>query len=515
MAAAGSVDTGENTSVQIEGPKLAFAIVLLSLVNFMSLLDTTVVNVSVPHIAGSLAVAPNEGVWTITSYSVAEAIMLPLTGWLAQRFGVVRMLTSSTIGFGLCSALCGTSTSLGMLVVGRVLQGVCGGPLIAIAQALLMRVTPKRHVNMAMGLSMMTVVVAPVMGPILGGLITDGIGWPWVFYINVPVSALAAFLGWRMFASRETTRVRTPIDYFGFILLVVWVGALQIMLDTGQNEDWFSSSFIVALAIIAGLGFVIFLIWELTDAHPIVNLNIYRYRSFALTSLGTATAFGCTFGSIVLVPLWLQTNMGYTASNAGEVIAFNSSLAMFASPATAYLMSRVDPRALMSFGLFLLAGSTLYRVTFAQNMDFWSLVPPHVVNGVGSALFFIPIISVALTSVPPSDAATAAGLLNFLRTMSGAFAAAIVTSVWYDEARRVRAATVGQINRPAAVLSQLGGAHHMPSALSKLDAMVQSQSVMVATNHLFLYLGLILVCVALSVWLLPKPKGAAPAGAGH
>jgi MFS transporter, DHA2 family, multidrug resistance protein len=510
-------DTGDDPNIVIQGPMLAVTIGVLALANFMAVLDMTIVNVAVPHIAGSLAVAPNEGTWAITSYSVAEAIMVPLTGWLAQRFGAVRVLVVAALGFGLFSALCGLSQNLGMLVVARVLQGFCGGPLMPMSQTLLMRVAPKRHVNMALGLWTMTTIMAPIAGPILGGSITDGVGWPWAFYINVPIAIVCAFFAWRLLGSRETKITKVPVDYVGFGLLALWVGALQIMLDNGQDKDWFSSPFILGLAILAGIGFLAFLIWELTDDHPIVDLRVYRNRSFAIASVAMAFVFGSFFATIVLIPLWLQQNMGYTATWAGYVVAFNGVLGIFVAPTAAMLISRVDPRALMSLGLSIIAATTLYRITFAQNITFAQLIPPQIAFGVGMPMFFVPLMSISMSSVPPSQTATAAGLVNFLRSMSGAFATAIVTSGWSNATIRDHDLLSGRVNQPAQVLAKLGGSPlHMTSALQKLENMVESQSVMLATNQMFLILAVVLGCVAAGVWLLPKPKGPVrmPAG-GH
>jgi MFS transporter, DHA2 family, multidrug resistance protein len=512
-----NAQTADDPALVIHGPMLAVTIGVLALANFMAVLDMTIVNVAVPHIAGSLAASRNEGTWAITSYSVAEAIMVPLTGWLAQRFGAVRVLIVASLGFGLFSALCGISTSLGMLVVARVLQGFCGGPLMPMSQTLLMRVAPKRHVNMALGLWTMTTIMAPLAGPILGGTITDGPGWPWAFFINVPIAIICAFFAWRLLGSRETKVTKVPVDYVGFGLLALFVGALQIMLDNGQDKDWFSSPFIVGLAIVAGIGFLAFLIWELTDDHPIVDLRIYRNRSFAIASVAMMFVFGSFFATIVLIPLWLQQNMGYTATWAGYVVAFNGVLGIFVAPTVAVLISRVDPRALMSLGLSVIAATTLYRITFAQNITFGQMIPPQLAYGLGMPMFFIPLMSVSMASVSPSQTATAAGLVNFLRSMSGAFATAIVTSSWSDTASRNHALLSGRVNQPGHVLTQLGGTpQHMATALQKLDDMVQSQSVMLATNEMFLILAVVLGCVAAGVWLLPKPKGPVrmPAG-GH
>jgi MFS transporter, DHA2 family, multidrug resistance protein len=515
MAAAAQIQE-DDPAIVIRGPQLVVAIGVLALANFMAVLDMTIVNVAVPHIAGSLAVAQNEGTWTITSYSVAEAIMVPLTGWLARRFGAVRVLCVAALGFGFFSALCGISTSLGMLVVARVMQGLCGGPLMPMSQTLVMRIAPRRHTNIALGLWTMTTILAPVAGPILGGTITDGAGWPWAFYINVPVSIVCAFFAWRLLSSRETPTQKTPVDYVGFGLLMLWVGALQIMLDNGQDKDWFNSPFIVTLAVVAAIGFAAFVIWELTDDHPIVDLRVFEKASFALASLAMTFVFGSFFASVVLIPLWLQSNMGYTATWAGYVVAFNGVFGVVMAPIAAMLISRVDPRALMSVGLSIIAATTFYRVGFAQNISFAQMIPPQLAFGLGMPLFFVPLMATTMSMVAPDKTATAAGLINFLRSMSGAFATAIVTAMWSDDATRDRVQLVGRLNHPDDTLAKLGGTpHHMGPALQMLDNMVQSQSVMLATNRTFLEIAVIVACVAAGVWLMPRPKGPVRMAAGH
>lgn len=500
----------------LHGGALFGTIVLLALANFMAVLDLTIVNVAVPHIAGSLAVSPNEGTWVITSYAVAEAITVPLTGWLSARFGAVRVFVTAAASFGLFSMLCGFAPSLTMLVVFRVLQGFSGGPLMPMSQTLLMRVTPPRHVQLGLGLQTMTTIIAPIAGPVLGGTLTDSVGWPWAFYINVPISIFVALMVWRLLRSREADTVRQPVDYVGLGLLVLWIGALQIMLDNGQEKDWFGSSFIVWLAVIAAAGFIAFLIWELTDEHPIVDLSVFRNRSFSVMAAAMAFTFGSFFATIVLIPLWLQTNMGYTATWAGYVMAFQGVLGVAMAPVAAILISRTDPRLLMSFGLALLAGITMWRTTFAQNITFWQLVIPQLATGVGIPLFFVPLLGLSVASVPPSQTASAAGLVNFIRTMSGAFGTALATTGWDQAAASARVDLTGSLHQPQATLNALQAHGLTPDqALGTLSNMVQSQAVMLATNHMFFILALIIGFVAAGVWLSPKPKGPVRLGAAH
>ena len=500
----------------LHGGVLFGAIFLLALANFMAVLDLTIVNVAVPHIAGSLAVSPNEGTWVITSYAVAEAITVPLTGWLAARFGAVRVFVVACVCFGLFSLLCGFAPSLSMLVVFRVMQGFSGGPLMPISQTLLLRITPPNRAQMALGLQTMTTILAPIAGPLIGGTLTDSVGWPWAFYINVPIAVIVALASWSLFRKHETETVSRPVDYVGLGLLILWIGALQILLDNGQEKDWFASPFIVSLAVIAAIGFIAFLIWELTDEHPIVDLSVFGSRTFSVMAAAMAFTFGAFFATVVLIPLWLQTNMGYTATWAGDVMAFQGVLGVMMAPVAAIAISRVDPRLVMSIGLSILAAVTFWRTTFTHDITYWQLVLPQLLTGLGIPLFFVPLMGLSVAAVPPAQTASAAGLVNFIRTMSGAFGTALVTTVWDQTSTSVRVNLAGRLHQPQETLATLQ-AHGQTSAQAtqSLSDIVQSQAVMIATNQVFLILAVIIAGVAVSVWLSPKPKRAVSLAAAH
>jgi DHA2 family multidrug resistance protein len=499
----------------LTGITLLVAALAIGLGNFMVVLDTTIANVSVPKIAGGLAVSPDQGTWVITSYAVAEAITVPLTGWLAQRFGAVRVFCVAMVSFALCSALCGLAPSLGVLVVFRVLQGLSGGPMMPLSQTLMRRIFPARLQPMALALWGMTTVVGPIAGPLLGGVLVDGPGWPWVFYINVPPALVCAFFAWRMLKTRETATERRPVDLFGLVLLIVWVGAMQIMLDKGKDLDWFDSRFIVALAILAGLTFLAFINWELTDENPIVDLRVFRHRGFAASTATMCVVYGTFFASVVLIPLWLQTSMGYTATWAGRVTAWQGLFAVALSPLVGRLLTRIDSRALVSFGVLVMAGISFWRVGFATNAGYWNIALPHVALGVAVPFFFIPLTGLALGSVDPRETASAAGLLNFVRTTSGAFAVSITTTAWDNTAALHHADLAGTLHDPGATLTRLQGLGlSADQALGALNNMVQSEAVMVSTDHIFLISGLMFLLGATVVWLAPKLKALAPAGAG-
>lgn len=313
----------------LKGGMLWLAALVLASANFIAVLDMTIANVSVAAIAGGLGTSTSQGTWVITSYAVAEAITVPLTGWLASRFGAVRVFVTAMALFGIFSALCGLSTSLGMLVAARICQGLAGGPLMPLSQTLLLRIFPAEKAPAAIGMWSMTTLVAPVLGPILGGYLCDQYSWPWIFLINLPIALLCAFMAWRLLKRYTESLQRNPIDRIGLALLIIWVGALQLMLDEGKNLDWFASTEIIALAVVAVIGFAAFLIWELHDPHPIVDLRVFRHRGFSVSVLTISLAFAGFFGISVLTPLWLQSNMGYTATLAGEATAWSGVCALF------------------------------------------------------------------------------------------------------------------------------------------------------------------------------------------
>ena len=282
----------------------------LSAATFMNVLDTSIANVSLPAIAGDLGVSPTQGTWVITSFAVANAIAVPLTGWLSQRFGQVRLFVASVALFVIASLLCGLAPNMALLIAARALQGFVAGPMIPLSQSLLLSSYPRALAGLAMAMWSMTTLIAPVMGPLLGGWITDNMTWPWIFYINVPVGIAAVVVTWGIFHQRETERRALPIDSIGLALLVIWVGAMQVMLDIGKEHDWFESPWVVACALVAAIGFVAFLIWERGEDHPVVDLALFRIRNFWAGALATSVGYGLFFGNVVLLPLWLQQYMG-------------------------------------------------------------------------------------------------------------------------------------------------------------------------------------------------------------
>lgn len=501
--------------IELSGMPMVLAVATLAFANFMVVLDMTIANVSVPNIAGGLAVSSQEGTWVITSYAVAEAITVPLTGWLAQRFGAVRVFTIAIGMFGLCSLLCGLAPSLSTLVVFRILQGLSGGPMMPLSQTLLQRMVPAKFRAQTMGLWAMTTLVAPIMGPVLGGSISDGLGWSWVFFINVPVSAVLVLVALRTLPRKDLLQ-KLPVDFVGLGLLITWVGSLQVLLDKGEELDWFSSPVIVGLGVVAAIGFASFMIWELTQENPIVDLRVFRHRGFSAACFAMSLAFAGMFSSIVLIPLWLQTNQGYTATWAGYVTGFNGMLAVVAAPIVAGLVAKIDPRRLVTFGIAWMAAVMFWRSSLVQGMSFSQLIMPQLAQGLAMPFFFIPLMTLAMASLEPRELASGAGLLNFVRTTAGAFATSLTTTAWSDSTNVSRNAMVGNLHGADGFVQGMtaSGFSHMQS-LAALENEVQSQAVMVATNQIFLAISALMMVSVAAIWLIPKMKGPPPAGAAN
>jgi drug resistance transporter, EmrB/QacA subfamily len=478
---------------------------VLAMSNFMAVLDLSIANVSLPNIAGSLGIGGRQGTWVISSYSVAEALVVPLAGWLAGRFGAVRVFTSAMMLFGGFSALCGISESLGMLVFARVMQGFAGGCLMPLSQTLLMTVFPREKAPLALALWAMTTLLAPVLAPVLGGWLCDTFSWPAIFFINVPIAMVCAPIALRELKGHETKIVHAPMDGIGLALMVLFVGSLQLMLDLGRDADWFAATEIRVLALTALIGFAAFLIWELTEKHPIVDLSVFRHRGFTATVITTSLGYGAMFAASVVTPLWLQTIMGYTATWAGLAVAWIGLLALCAAPLAGLLMAKVDPRKLVCLGLAWLAAATAFRAVATTDMGYWQVVAPLMATGLGLPFFFVPLTALALGSVEPEETASAAGLLNFLRTLAGAVATSVVTTTWDHKAAATHAVWVGQVDATGETTRLLASTGMPQDAVTQtLDHLLQSQAVMVATNEIMATVAVAFVISALVVWIAPR-----------
>jgi DHA2 family multidrug resistance protein len=414
----------------LAGMQLAITSIALALGTFMQVLDSSIANVSLPTIAGNLGTSVDQGTWVITSFAVANGVAVPLTGWLMQRYGVVRTFVFSVLGFTLASFLCGIAWSLPSLIVFRILQGAVSGPMIPGSQALLISIFPPEKRATALGIWSITTLVAPIMGPILGGYISDNYHWGWIFLINVPVGLIAAFLCWTNLSNRETPTRLLPIDTIGLGLLVIWVGSLQVMLDTGKDADWFSSTAIVVEAIIAVIGFFAFLIWELTEDHPVVDLSLFKFWNFTFGTIAFCLGYALFFANVLLLPLWLQTNVGYTATWAGLVAAPSGAVAVVATPIAARFMAKVDARIMATVAFIAFAVSYFMRAGYTQDAGFWDFVMPMLVQGIAMSTFFVALITISLDGIPPERIPSASGISNFARITAGGFAASIITTLW-------------------------------------------------------------------------------------
>jgi DHA2 family multidrug resistance protein len=498
-------------------PLHGFALVLLTLGlglgTFMQVLDTSIANVSLPAISGDLAVTPNQGTWVITSFAVSNAISLALTGWLSRRFGQVRLFALSTLLFTLASWLCGMATTLPLLIAARVLQGAVAGPMIPLSQALLLGNYPSDKKGLALSFWSITVMVAPIMGPIMGGWITDNISWPWIFYINIPVGIFSSILTWRLLRKRESATARVPVDTVGLFLLVVGIGALQILLDKGNELDWFESRQVVVLTIISVVALAFLIVWELYEKHPVIDLHLFKNRNFLIGVATLSIGYLVFFGNVVILPLWLQTQMGYTATWAGMAAAPVGILSIFVTPLVGKNMHKLDLRIWASASFAVFAAVSFWNSSFNTDVTFWQLIAPRLVMGIGVSAFFVPLMSLTLSGIPPHLLASATGMSNFIRILGGSFGTSLSISLWdrrasfHHELLAERVTEFSPVAQDAlTTLNTLGQPQSFGYAV--LESNMQRQAVMLATNEIFWLSALMFVGLMLLVWFAkPEQKG--------
>lgn len=504
------------TASPLTGARLIVAALAIGAGNFLVVLDSTIANVSVPTIAGSLGVSTSQGSWVITSYAVAEAITVPLTGWLSRRFGAMRVFLTCYFAFAAISVLCGLSQSIGMLIGGRVLLGLFGGPIMPLSQMLLMRIFPPKQATIASVIWAMTTLIGPIAGPILGGIICDGIGWQWIFFIKVPIAIVGGAIVLLTTLGQPDPTGPARIDKIGLALLVLWIGALQIMLDEGRNNDWFASEEIQILAVVAVIGFLAFVIYELTEANPIVDLKIFRHRGFTAAAVTFAGGFAAFFASIVILPLWLQQNMGYTATWAGYATGIMGILALISAPIVGAATEKFDPRAILSIGILGLGAMTAWRMSFNSDVTFLQMAWPTLLTGPFMVMFFVPVTGLAIASVSPEEQANAAGLSNFMRTLAGAFATSLVQTGWANAARFNQTELVSAMtNSDRLINDMVASGTPQNVAVASLTRVVEQQSVLLATLNMFAIITIVFVFAALLPWLAPKPKGPIDTSGAH
>ena len=498
---------------------------------FMEVLDTTIINVSLPHIAGNLSAGVDESTWVLTSYLVSNAIVLPMSGWLALRFGRKRFLMACIVLFTLSSMACGTSPNLDMLIFWRVVQGFSGGALQPLSQAILLESFPRRLHGMAMAVYGFGVVIAPIIGPTLGGWLTDNYSWRWCFYINLPVGILALLLIQAfVFDPPYMRKAKTGrIDYVGLGLLAVGLGALQIVLDKGEREDWFESAWLARVAIVSAVSLVLLVVWELRVAHPVVNLRALRDRNLAA---GTLVMFGfgaALYGSTVLYPILLQTLLHYTALWSGWALSPGGIATLIFMPICGRLTGLVDVRKLIAVGSIVCSVSLFMMSGFNLQVDFATVAWPRIVMGVGMAFVFVPLTAATFTFVPREGMGNATGIFNLMRNIGGSVGIATVTTLLarraqfhqttlaahvttYDPHVYSVVQQVEQLLRTAAPPAPVTGT---PPAVALLYGEMQRQATMNAVNDNFWLMGVVLATLLLGLLLLRRPTHAAGSGPPH
>jgi DHA2 family multidrug resistance protein len=490
---------------------------------FMEVLDTSIANVALPHIAGNLSAGIDESTWVLTSYLVSNAIVLPLSGWLGSIFGRKRFFMACVWLFIASSCLCGLAPSLGWLVVFRILQGAGGGSMQPIAQAILVESFPRQKRGMAMAIYAMGVVVAPIIGPTVGGWITDSYNWRWIFFINIPVGILSIIMT-STFIIDPPYLVRRnlktlKIDYMGLGLLGVGLGALQVVLDKGQREDWLESHFIIALAIIAGLCLVGAIVWELRQKDPIINLHLLHERNFAVCVLIMFVLGLVLYGSLALLPIFLQTLLGYTAMLSGLVLSPGGVMTLIALPIVGKLLSKYQPRWLTIIGI---AGTSISLFMMARwdlQVDFRSAVYARMVQGLGLAFLFVPVNTMAFGFIPNKEANHATGLVNLARNIGGSCGIAFATTMLARGSQIHQNTLVSHVSRldhayqamshgATAFLQANGTGPAMAphQALGLIDSMVQQQATMLSFTDVFRTMGILFLPMIPLLFLMKKVK---------
>ena len=495
----------------LQGGALAMLTLVLSLATFMLVLASTIANVAIPTIAGDLGASSSQGTWVITSFGVANAISIPITGWLAKRFGEVRLFLIATLLFVLASWLCGIANSLEMLIVFRVLQGAVAGPIIPLSQSLLLNNYPPEKRGMALAFWSMTIVVAPICGPILGGWISDNIHWGWIFFINVPIGLAVVLISWKILEGRESRISHQPVNTIGLILLALGVGALQLMLDQGRELDWFNSTEIVVLTIIAAVGLIALIIWELTDDNPVVDVSLFKSRNFTVGCVSTSLAFLVYSGTVVLIPLLLQQVYNYTATWAGLAAAPVGLLPILLAPIIGKFGNKIDMRILITVSFMVYALTFYWRaVTFEPEMTFMDVALPQFVQGLAVACFFMPLTTITLSGLPPEKMASASSLFNFLRTLAGSIGTSLTTFIWYNR-EAVHHTQLTEVINPYNPISQqffqtMGsfGLSEEQTA-SYLARQITAQGFIIGANEIFLVSAITFISLVVLIWFAKPP----------
>lgn len=488
---------------------------------FMEILDTTVVNVSIPHIAGNMGATVEEGTWVVTSYLVSNAIILPMAGWLANRFGRCRVLMTCVAAFTLTSLLCGLATSLDWLIVFRVLQGLTGGGLQPLSQAVLLETFPPRRHGTAMAAFGLGIILAPILGPTLGGWITDNYTWRWIFYLNLPVGAISvmmisAFVRDPHYIGKHKTG---GVDLWGIGFLALGFGMLQVVLDTGQRKDWFGSTQIRIWTALCIFGLVAMVVREMKAQHPIVDLRVLKDRTFSAgTFLMTMLGF-VLYSSLVLLPIFLQTLLGYPALQAGLALSPRGLGSMAMMPVAGQLTNRYDPRKLIFVGLTVGAWSMFSLSRLNLNAGYWDIFWPQVIQGAAMAFLFIPLMTVSMSNIAKEKMGNATSIYNLMRNIGGSFGIATMTTFLARRNQAHQNQLISHIStfdphlrmmwRGMQSWFQVHGSNSVDAgrkALGAIYAMVQQQAAMLSFVEAFWVMGVVFVCMAPLLLLLRNAR---------
>lgn len=478
----------------------------ITLAVFMNVLDVTIANVSIPTIAGGLGVSASQGTWLITSFAVANAITLPTSGWLARQVGEVKLFVSCTALFTLASFICGLAPTFDFLLLMRVIQGAVAGPMLPLSLSLLLSNYPVNKRGMANGLWGMAGVVGPVAGPVLGGWLTTNIGWRWIFFVNVPIGVFCVLVTWIILHKRETETSREPLDIIGLVLLAIGVGAFQIMIDKGTDEGWFQSPFIIILAIVAVVFLSFWVVWELTEDNPVVDLRLFGNRNFLVATLVMTAGFIAYAGGLVLLPLWLQTSLGYTPIWAGLASASIALLAIFGAPVVGHLSDRFDLRLLVTFGMLVFAVSSFLSADANSHITFQQVFMARLPMGIGVACFFVPLITLSLTGLPQSRIASASSLFNFMRQMGLAVGTSLSVTLWdrrqaYHDHILSSLTSAGSPATEHWLARAQAAGMTLKQAYASMANLVRRESFMMALNEVYVLAGVLFLILSVAIWL--------------
>lgn len=497
----------------------------------MEIIDTSVANVALPHMQGSLNAGTDEITWVLTSYLVSNAIVLPMTGWLSRMFGRKRFLMTCIILFTLASLFCGAAPNLELLILFRIIQGAAGGALIPISQAILMETFPPQQRGMAMAIFGVGAMFGPIVGPALGGWITDNLNWRWIFYINLPIGIFAILMCTFFIFDPEylkRTKAAMKIDYWGLFLLTTGMGALQVVLDKGQQEDWFSSRFIIIFSGICVVSLVA-LVWvELTHEHPIINLRLFKNMSFSAGNLIMFVVGFCLYSSIMLIPLFLQTLMGYSATDAGMVLAPGGVATLITMPFVGAMLHKYDGRKIVLGGLVIGAISMFIMQRLSLDAAYGDFVWPRVVLGIGLAMTFVPLTTVTLSTIPRQEMGNATGMFNLLRNIGGSVGIAMAATMLGRLGQLYQNNLIAHANpfnsawqerfsgvKQALIARGITASQADSTALSMLYGQVRRQAGALAFNHMFWLIGVAFLLVIPLLLLLKRSSGDVDPGVGH